>query len=72
MTQHEKRIMKSHWIPSGSILEFGFGSAQDTLVVLHLWPAVTLVIQTVIKQIQVLLHLLGLVYRVRIQNLAHT
>lgn len=58
---------------SADILEFGLGRAQDTLVVLHLWPTVTLVVhlQTVIEQVQILLHLLGLVDWVRVQDLPH-
>lgn len=48
------------------ILEFGFRGAQDALVVLQLRAAVALIkhLQTVIKQIQILLHLLRLIHRV--------
>lgn len=54
------------------ILEFGFGRAQDTLVVLHLGPTVALVVhlQTVVEQIQIFFHFLGLVDGVRVQDLS--
>lgn len=44
---------------------------MHTLIVLHLWAAVTVValFQAVIEQAQVLFHLLGLVHRVRVQDL---
>lgn len=44
---------------------------MHTLVVLNFWATVTVValFQAVIEQAQVFLHLLGLVYRVRIQDL---
>lgn len=44
---------------------------MHTLIVLHLWAAVTVValFQAVIEQAQVFFHLLGLVYRVRVQDL---
>lgn len=50
------------------ILEFGLGRAVDALIVLHLRPAVALVVhlQAVVQQIQILLHFLGLVYWVRV------
>lgn len=53
------------------LLEFGFGCAEDTFIVLHLRPAVTLVVhlQAVIEQVQILLDLLGLVNGVRVQDL---
>lgn len=53
------------------LLEFGLGRAEDTFVVLHLRPAVTLVVhlQAVVQQVQILLHLLGLVHGVRVQDL---
>lgn len=49
----------------------GLGCAVHTLVVLHLWATVTVValLQAVIEQAQVLFHLLGLVHRVRVQDL---
>lgn len=44
---------------------------MHTLIVLHLWAAVTVValLQAVIEQAQIFFHLLGLVYRVRVQDL---
>ena len=56
---------------SGDSLEFGFGCAEDTLIVLHLWSTVALVVhlQAVVEKVQVLFHLLGLVNWVRVQNL---
>lgn len=50
------------------ILEFGLGRAEDALIVLHLRPAVALIVhlQAVVQQIQILLHFLGLVYWVRV------
>lgn len=53
------------------LLEFGLGRAEDTFIVLHLRPAVTLVVhlQAVVQQVQILLHLLGLVHGVRVQDL---
>lgn len=50
------------------ILEFGFGRAEDALIVLHLRPTVALIVhlQAVVQQIQILLHFLGLVYWVRV------
>lgn len=44
---------------------------MHTLIVLHLWATVTVValFQAVIEQAQVFFHLLGLVYRVRVQDL---
>lgn len=52
------------------ILEFGFRGAQDALVVLQLWAAVALInLQTVIQQVQILLHFLRLIHRVWVQNL---
>lgn len=53
------------------LLEFGFGCAEDTFIVLHLRPAVTLVVhlQAVVQQVQILLDLLGLVNGVRVQDL---
>lgn len=49
----------------------GLGRAVHTLIVLNLWAAVTVValLQAVIEQAQVLFYLLGLVYRVRVQDL---
>lgn len=50
------------------ILEFGLGRAEDALIVLHLRPAVALVVylQAVVQQVKILLHFLGLVYWVRV------
>lgn len=49
----------------------GLGCAVHALIVLHLRAAVTVValFQAVIEQAQVFFHLLGLVYRVRVQDL---
>lgn len=49
----------------------GLGCAVHTLIVLNLWATVTVIalFQAVIEQAQVFLHFLGLVYRVRVQDL---
>lgn len=54
-----------------SLPQGGLGCAVHTLIVLHLWAAVTVValLQAVIEQAQIFFHLLGLVYRVRVQDL---
>ncbi len=51
--------------------EFGFGRAEDAVVVIQVWAAVTRVVnlQTVIQEVQVLLSLLTLTHRVWVQNL---
>lgn len=54
-----------------SLPQGGLGCAVHTLIVLHLWATVTVValLQAVIEQAQIFFHLLGLVYRVRVQDL---